>query len=231
MHSLTLNIYLKVVQLKVLEKGIFRQVAPWEPSPSRMPRAKVGLDAGGPAKRLGFHKCIHLPPFTEFQSPFYRAMLAIATLYNSTPCRSWYIPRIFLCWYKPPGAIRVSSSSIALAYWATSDGPSSAHSPTSPSSWGSLGCRGLRQGAFAGAFAAADRSGPRPPPAPQEPSPSAAFLVTFAASPGPPPPLRSGSSAVAFRPLPWFEGRVSRPSLRLVKREEAPVSFFPARGS
>jgi len=41
--------------------------------------------------RLGFHKCIHQPLYTEFESSFYRAQFTKATFYNSTPCRSRYI--------------------------------------------------------------------------------------------------------------------------------------------
>jgi hypothetical protein len=71
--------------------------------------------------QLGFHKCIYQPPLYIIQS--YRAPFAILALYNFALQQLWYIPRIFLCLHKLPGAIWSSSSQTAFAYCAVSGGP------------------------------------------------------------------------------------------------------------
>ena len=80
---------------------------------------------------------MYIPFCIEFESPFYRALFARATLYISYPLsvtvHFWNISMLIQA---PWGRVWASSSSTAFACWAIIDDPSSAHGPVMPSSEG-----------------------------------------------------------------------------------------------
>ena len=144
----------KNIKLLILVgKPGFQQMMHGRPSPSRVPWAKVRGVISGLRHNQGFINVLLNLLCTEFEPPFYKALLTRATLYNFTSCRLQYIPETFLCQYELPGVVWVSSSSTAFACWATVGGPSSAHSPALPPSGSSPGTRGLCLGSL--------RRGPR----------------------------------------------------------------------